>query len=185
MGIKQVKVDVNELTIGMFVSGLDRPWSQTPFPLQGFYLRDLGEINQLKALCHHVYIDVEKGRGPIAANLKSLAPSSLKGKPSAREKTTSFTEPVAPLKIQRGLYRDVEPLQKEVKRARQLHQKVYDSVVEVVKQLEENQLEGASLGETKRVASEMVDSVLRNPEKRKGKTVRHHRKCLCRSQLPA
>lgn len=164
MGIKQVKVDVNELTIGMFVSGLDRPWSQTPFPLQGFYLRDLGEINQLKALCHHVYIDVEKGRGPIAANLKSLAPSSLKGKPSAREKTTSFTEPVAPLKIQRGLYRDVEPLQKEVKRARQLHQKVYDSVVEVVKQLEENQLEGASLGETKRVASEMVDSVLRNPD---------------------
>ncbi len=164
MGIKQVKVDVNELTIGMFVSGLDRPWSQTPFPLQGFYLRDLGEINQLKALCHYVFIDVEKGRGPIAANLKTLGPGSLKGKPPVREKHTSYTEPVAPLKIQRGLYRDVEPLQKEVKRARQLHQKVYDSVVEVVKQLEENQLESASLGETKRVASEMVDSVLRNPD---------------------
>ncbi|MEX1033279.1 MAG: DUF3391 domain-containing protein, partial [Cellvibrionaceae bacterium] len=38
MAIKQVKVDVNELTIGMFISGLDRPWSQTPFPLQGFYI---------------------------------------------------------------------------------------------------------------------------------------------------
>lgn len=164
MGIKQVKVDVNELTIGMFVSGLDRPWSQTPFPLQGFYLRDLGEINQLKALCNHVYIDVEKGRGPIAANLKTLGASGAKAKPSGRERSGSFNEPVAPLKIQRGLYREVEPLQKEVKRARQLHQKVYDSVVEVVKQLEENQLEGASLGETKRVASEMVDSVLRNPD---------------------
>jgi hypothetical protein len=43
VGIKQVKVDVNELSLGMFVSGLDRPWSQTPFPLQGFYLRDLQE----------------------------------------------------------------------------------------------------------------------------------------------
>jgi hypothetical protein len=123
VGIKQVKVDVNELTIGMFVSGLDRPWSQTPFPLQGFYLRDLGEINQLKALCNYVFIDTEKGRGPIAANLKTPPPSSAK-KTSTRERVSSFTEAVAPLKIQRGLYRQVEPLQREVKKARQLHQKV-------------------------------------------------------------
>ncbi len=117
VGIKQVKVDVNELTIGMFVSGLDRPWSQTPFPLQGFYLRDLGEINQLKALCNYVYIDIEKGRGPIAANLKTIAPAAKKT--STRERVSSFTETVAPLKIQRGLYREVEPLQREVKKARQ------------------------------------------------------------------
>jgi hypothetical protein len=69
VGIKQVKVDVNELSLGMYVSGLDRPWSQTPFPLQGFYLRELQEVNQLKSLCNHVYIDVEKGRGPITSNL--------------------------------------------------------------------------------------------------------------------
>jgi HD-GYP domain-containing protein (c-di-GMP phosphodiesterase class II) len=162
VGIKQVKVDVNELTIGMFVSGLDRPWSQTPFPLQGFYLRDLGEINQLKALCNYVFIDIEKGRGPIAANLKTLAPSTKKT--STRERVGSFTDTVAPLKIQRGLYREVEPLQREVKKARQLHQKVYGAVVEVMDQLEKNQFDTMSLGETKRVASEMVDSVLRNPD---------------------
>lgn len=161
MGIKQVKVDVNELTIGMFVSGLDRPWSQTPFPLQGFYVRALDEINQLKALCNYVYIDVEKGRGPIAANLKTLAPSK---KPTTRERVGSYTESVAPLKIQRGLYRDIEPLQREVKRARQLHQKVYGAVVEVMEQLEKNPSDALPIGETKRVASEMVDSVLRNPD---------------------
>jgi HD-GYP domain-containing protein (c-di-GMP phosphodiesterase class II) len=162
VGIKQVKVDVNELTIGMFVSGLDRPWSQTPFPLQGFYLRDLGEINQIKALCNYVYIDVEKGRGPIAANLKTIAQPAKK--PSTRERVNTIAEPVAPLKVQRGLYREVEPLQREVKKARQLHQKVYGAVVEVMDQLEKNQFDGLSLGETKRVASEMVDSVLRNPD---------------------
>lgn len=166
MGIKQVKVDVNELSIGMYVSGLDRPWSQTPFPLQGFYLRDLGEINQLKSLCNYVYIDVEKGRGPIAANLKTLGANANKAKaaPSRERPTGTFSEAVAPLKIQRGLYREVAPLQKEVKKARQLHQKVYGAVTEVLQQLEENQFDGASLGETKRVASEMVDSVLRNPD---------------------
>lgn len=162
MAIKQVKVGVNELTIGMYVSGLDRPWSQTPFPLQGFYLRDLNEINQLKALCQYVYIDIEKGRGPISANLKTITPSAKK--PTTRERVSSFTESLAPLKIQRGLYRDVEPLQREVKKARQLHQKVYGAVVEVMEQLEKNQFDDISLGETKRVASEMVDSVVRNPD---------------------
>lgn len=166
MGIKQVKLNVNELTIGMYVSGLDRPWSQTPFPLQGFYLRDLDEINQLKALCNHVYIDVEKGRGPVAANLKNLdAGGGLRNRISGRDtRSPMAAEPVAPLKIQRNLYREIQPLQKEVKKARQLHQRVYGAVAEVLDQLERNQLQSASLGETKRVASEMVDSVLRNPD---------------------
>lgn len=164
MGIKQIKLEVNELSLGMYVSGLDRPWSQTPFPLQGFYLRELDQINQLKALCSYVYIDVEKGRGPIATNLKTISPT-IKNKIVAKEKERpTGMEPIAPLKINRGMYREVEPLQKEVKKARQLHQKVYGAVSEVVQQLEQNQLDGASLGETKKVASEMVDSVLRNPD---------------------
>lgn len=166
MGIKQVKLDVNELSLGMYVSGLDRPWTQTPFPLQGFYLRELEQISQLKALCVYVYIDVEKGRGPIATNLKTISPT-IKNKIVAKDKERSpisGSEPVAPLKINRGLYREVEPLQKEVKKARQLHQKVYGAVSEVMEQLEKNQLDGSSLGETKKIASEMVDSVLRNPD---------------------
>jgi HD-GYP domain-containing protein (c-di-GMP phosphodiesterase class II) len=164
VGIKQVKLDVNELTIGMYVSGLDRPWTQTPFPLQGFYIRDLGAVNQLKVLCNWVYIDTEKGRGPIEANLKTLSPVAKSKATNLRERTGSFGDAIAPLKIQRGVYREVQPLKKEVKRARQLHQKVHEAVIEVVKQLQDNQWEGATLGETKRVASEMVDSVLRNPD---------------------
>jgi HD-GYP domain-containing protein (c-di-GMP phosphodiesterase class II) len=162
VALKQIKVDVNELTIGMYVSGLDRPWSQTPFPLQGFYLRELREINEIKALCHYVFIDVEKGRGPIAANLKVLNPSGKK--PFPEKLVSSSYEPVAPLKIQRDLYRQVQPLNREVKNARQLHQKVYGAVVDMMDQLQNSQADNLQLGETKRVASEMVDSVLRNPD---------------------
>ncbi len=165
MAIKQVKVDVNELSLGMYVSGLDRPWTQTPFPLQGFYLRDLNEVNQLKILCKHVYIDVEKGRGPISTNLKKLDRTGAKPKVAGREhENATLNEPLAPLKIQRNLYREVAPLQKEVKKAKQLHQKVYGAVVEVIEMLETQQLDNLSLGETRKVASEMVDSVLRNPD---------------------
>ncbi|MES2824034.1 MAG: DUF3391 domain-containing protein [Pseudomonadota bacterium] len=165
MAVKQVKIDVNELSLGMYVSGLDRPWSQTPFPLQGFYLRDLQEVNQLKILCKYVYIDVEKGRGPIASSLKKLDKPGSRVKGAGREhENTAINEPLAPLKIQRNFYREVAPLQKEVKKAKQLHQKVYSAVVEIIEILETQQLDNLSLGETRKVASEMVDSVLRNPD---------------------
>ncbi|MDQ2076504.1 DUF3391 domain-containing protein [Marinimicrobium sp. ABcell2] len=165
MGIKQVKLDVNEVTVGMYVSGLDRPWNQTPFPLQGFYIRDLEEIKQLKTICRHVYIDVMRGRAPVAANLKTLAPDTLKNRITAREnKTAPVNVKVAPLRIHRNLYTHVKPLKKEIRRAKQLHQNVYHAVGEVLEYLGSNELHRVPITETKRLASDMVDSVLRNPD---------------------
>ncbi len=162
MGIKQVKVDVNEVAIGMFVSGLDRPWTQTPFPLQGFYVRDMEEIKQLKSHCNHVYIDVIKGRGPVATKL-SLGKPSLKSKLLSRVARTAVANiEVAPLKIRRNVYTEKEPLKKEVKKAQQLHRQVYQAVAEVMDQLERS--DNVPVYDTKRAASEMVDSVLRNPD---------------------
>ncbi|TQV72646.1 DUF3391 domain-containing protein [Exilibacterium tricleocarpae] len=163
MGIKQVKLDVNEVAIGMFVSGLDRPWTQTPFPLQGFYVRDMEEIKQLKAHCSHVYIDVIKGRGPVAAKLNPLSKPGLKAKVAARAaRSASANVDVAPLKIRRDVYNEKEPLRKEVKKAQQLHQQVYRAVGEVMDQLERS--DNVPVHATKRAASDMVDSVVRNPD---------------------
>lgn len=165
MGIKQVKLDVNEITVGMYVSGLDRPWTQTPFPLQGFYVRDLDEIKQLKSLCKHVYIDAVKGRAPIATNLQALPPDSLRSRITSREnKHAPVSAKVAPLRIQRNQYPGVQPLKKEIKRARQLHQNVYHAVGEVLNYLGSNELHRVPILETKRLASDMVDSILRSPD---------------------
>ncbi|MGH1441533.1 MAG: HD-GYP domain-containing protein [Cellvibrionaceae bacterium] len=161
MAVKQVKIDVGEVIIGMFVSGLDRPWTQTPFPIQGFYIRDLDEVKQLKAQCNHVYIDVVKGVPPAKANLRVMDPVERKKKrviePPSRKNT-----PVAPIKVNPNAYTDYEPLDKEVKKARQLHQKVFGAVSEVMSQIDSGNL--VSVQETKRAASDMVDSVLRNPD---------------------
>jgi HD-GYP domain-containing protein (c-di-GMP phosphodiesterase class II) len=160
LGIKQIKIDVGEVIIGMFVSGLDRPWTQTPFPIQGFYVRDLDEIKQLKVHCNHVYIDVIKGAAPARANLKRMEPLKKKKigiKPAANQPVA-----LAPIKVKPNTYTHYEPLEKEVKRARQLHQKVFSAVGEVMSQIDSGTL--ASVHETKRAASDMVDSVLRNPD---------------------
>ncbi|MGH1471767.1 MAG: HD-GYP domain-containing protein [Cellvibrionaceae bacterium] len=162
MSVKQIKVDVNEITVGMFVSGLDRPWSQTPFPLQGFYVRDIEEIKQLKTHCNHVFIDVVKGRGPVKTNLKTLSGDGEKPKFFSRSsKNAAVKVDVAPLKLRREAYLEKEPLEKEVKRAKQLHQRVHRAVGEVMKQIDSGDL---PVTETKRLASDMVDSILRNPD---------------------
>ena len=182
MAVKQIKIDVNEVITGMFVSGLDRPWTQTPFPIQGFYVRDLSEIKQLKMHCNHIYIDVIKGLAPAKNNLqttdstkkKKSASSSPLSKQSALAKGRSnrysdlinnplFNQSVqvAPIKVKLNKYTHYEPLEKEVKRARQLHQKVFSAVGEVMSQIDSGTL--ASVHETKRAASNMVDSILRNP----------------------
>lgn len=168
MGIKQLKINVNELTVGMFVSGLDRPWTQTPFPLQGFYVRDIEELKKLKSLCNHVYIDVVKGRAPVTANLKSMdsGPShSIFKSPVGRTAPVSTPQiPVKPIKVNYHHYPPVKPFHREVKNARQLHQKVYKAVGEILQKLDSEQVHDMPIAETRKLASDMVDSVVRNPD---------------------
>ena len=160
MGVKQIKVDVNELTIGMFVSGLDRPWTQTPFPLQGFYIRDLDEIKQLKVHCNHVYIDVIKGSPPVRTKLKTLTPSN---RAQVRASKASRVTDLAPLRIRRNVYNVTQPVEAEIGRARELHQQVYRAVGTVLSQIEQDHHQ-LPVKETRRAASAMVDSVLRSPD---------------------
>lgn len=165
MGIKQQKIAVSELTVGMFVSGLDRPWTQTPFPLQGFYVRSLDEIRELKVHCNHVYIDVVKGASPVKSNLKKLSGSGGKQdrrKEGRAERTAKVTN-VAPLKVKHNVYPVAEKLENEIGHAKQLHQQVFNAVGSVMEQVEQDH-NNIPIAETKRVASSMVDSVLRSPD---------------------
>jgi len=51
------KVDTRDLRIGMFVADLDRPWTETPFLLQGFLVEDAEQLAKLKELCKFVQVD--------------------------------------------------------------------------------------------------------------------------------
>ena len=51
------KITVENLTVGMYVAQLDRPWSETDYPVQGFYLRSRQGIDRLARECDHVFVD--------------------------------------------------------------------------------------------------------------------------------
>ena len=54
-------VSTDFLKIGMYVSRLDRPWGETNFLFQGFFIKDQEDIEQLDKQCEHVFIDIERG----------------------------------------------------------------------------------------------------------------------------
>ena len=54
-------VNTQKLKIGMYICGLDRPWMDTPFLMQGFFIGDDKEIEDLNNYCKYVSVDIDKG----------------------------------------------------------------------------------------------------------------------------
>jgi HD-GYP domain-containing protein (c-di-GMP phosphodiesterase class II) len=76
------KVSTANLKVGMYVSKLDRPWMQTPFLIQGFFIEEKVQISKLVEYCDYVYIDIEMG--DKADVYLDTAPSSVTGLPAKR-----------------------------------------------------------------------------------------------------
>lgn len=50
----RIKVEAAQLSIGMYVVELDRPWTDTSFLFQGFRIRQQQEIRLLQEVCNYV-----------------------------------------------------------------------------------------------------------------------------------
>jgi len=58
--LEERRMDVADLQVGMYVCRLDRPWEETPFPLQGVELTCMDNIEALRTYCEHVYVDARR-----------------------------------------------------------------------------------------------------------------------------
>ena len=120
--IKKELVEVSRLSLGMYVTELDRSWEGTPFMLQGFLLDDQDDLNKLISLCQHVYIDRTKSIAnhfvaPEKLNVKikregaiirlkdptSLKPDNAKNSTSTAKNAFVFTEKTSFIDILRDL----------------------------------------------------------------------------------
>ena len=57
------KINTRDLKVGMFVADLDRPWTDTPFLLQGFLVEDNEQIAALQEHCEFVIVDRARSTG--------------------------------------------------------------------------------------------------------------------------
>ena len=78
MSLKRIAVDTADLSTGMYVAMLDRPWLETPFVFQGFEIKDRFEIEQLQSYCSYVFVDLNRGK-LNASKISSLALSINSG----------------------------------------------------------------------------------------------------------
>lgn len=134
----------------MFVSQLDRPWIETPFPLQGFVVRTEEELQQLRALCKTVYVDEQR-----AVQLQPVRAASLlaAGKPRIRGALGRFT-PVR--------YSTSVTVKKEVMAAAVSHQQVCRAVLALL--ADARQQKNAGVPKVRQAAVLVVESIVRNPD---------------------
>ena len=100
--LEKVYTQVNQLTIGMYIVELDRPWLDTPFLFQGFELKTEEEIQAVREICNYVYIDTTKRKkarntdvGQTQVNIYSvLGYGSPPAKLSSFEKEIVQTEKI-------------------------------------------------------------------------------------------
>ena len=146
----KVKIDVNDLEHGMFVSELDRPWTETPFLLQGVLIESGEDIAEFRRLCKYVYIDVERSRDVIAPKLETLsAKVQVKDKPKSNDITLQAVE------------HEQEEFRKELKVARKVHHRTRGYIDKL---LDDVRLGNSLDTDTAReLVGEMADSISRSP----------------------
>lgn len=152
--LKQKKIDVTDLKLGMFVSALDRPWSQTSFPLQGFALRSHREIMAIRSLCQYVYVDVAKSKNLPVAELDTKGFST---------RSDDYRQSQVPIKLDHGRYtaRATSPASKDISRA----QKTFEQTALNLKSIHDQIRSGSNVDEKdiNQTAGLMVRSAMENP----------------------
>jgi HD-GYP domain-containing protein (c-di-GMP phosphodiesterase class II) len=164
MSSNRLKVEVNALKEGMYVSDLDRPWHETPFPLQGFYIRLDDDVKALTQYCKYVYIDIQKQKLKTTHEAHSTFDSKTK---TVEKKVEYHVVKLPPIVIKSPkTYEAVTSIYKEVSKAEKLHRHIYDAISNVFASVAENNSSDLkeTIKETEKVAEGMVESVIRNPD---------------------
>ena len=156
------KIIVSELQIGMYISKLDRPWLDTPFPFQGFYLRTKHEINEVQRFCDYVYINAEVGSEPYKESAISK-PSPLLIKSSNKNKSKHLlASDLRKISINIGKYEEnTKPFKKEINNAKILFADLSHSVEQISFNIRVGKR--LNIAETKTLTKSVVHSVIKNP----------------------
>jgi len=140
--------------MGMYVAELDRPWTETPFMFQGFYLETDEQLETLKQYCKTVFVDPDppKLAEPIA--LKPLATP----RPGARSGASQLDLS----RIGKVRYVEQAPVEREVKQAEVAYKDTTKLASEAVEAVRAGRTLDAARVE--QAVSSMTESVLRNPD---------------------
>ena len=150
------KVTVQNVTVGMYVAQLDRPWSETRFPVQGFYLRSNQGIERLRQECEFVYVDPRRYDSSLTEiKLSVISPRKA---PDGQPKKIDPRSRVQPRKPRD--YQDSVELGSELEPAKTSLEEAVEIMKGCVHKLQSTG--GFDIDEIERAISPLVASVMRN-----------------------
>ena len=135
------EIPVEQLRFGMFISKLDRPWTETPFVFQGFVLKTDKQLDVLKKFCRHVFVDPEKEDRPEVGKVTEADLAKVRG--TTIYKITSSVEVEMP--AAQKTYANTTAIVRELSRA-----------VELGKTIDSSR--------SREAAAQITQSVVRNPD---------------------
>ena len=156
------EVPVEQLEFGVFVSELDRPWTETPFMYQGFVLNNEKQLEALKKYCKKVTIDLDKGADlPDRSELLTSRTGEPPGPPGRR-----VAEPLGPSVLttikNKVVYREQSTVDQELPVARTAQHKAEVVLKDIMSQVEAGKALDAP--RVQEAVTSMTDSVVRNPD---------------------
>jgi len=179
--LHEVKIPVSDLEKGMYVSRLDKDWSDSPFAFQGFLINNQKLIKQLQKECTDVYIDAVKGDVPQKTQ-EIAAPSTNKSEKKGffdklwgkKEGATAInferehTHQLADIIEHKISAKTITPpkalltFDKEMGAAKQTHAKTSIAVKSTMTLVKEGK--DVDIGIAKDSVHECMESVLRSPD---------------------
>lgn len=148
----------DQLSVGMYVSKLDRPWLETPFLFQGFHIESDEVIEQLRRYCDYVYVDVQRSDHTI-----TLPKSAVRSNDSGKKAAASDTPSQAPkTPSAREEMDDTALLRVEIPNAKKAHDETSEILEKVFSKIRSG--ESPEIKTVQQTLDPMIDSVMRNED---------------------
>jgi HD-GYP domain-containing protein (c-di-GMP phosphodiesterase class II) len=156
-----VELPVQHLKKGLYISRLDRPWTDSPFLFQGFTIEHDEELAQLRELCERVYVEVTIAEADELLKARNLTKAVHTNHNDSNE---AFNELSNNLRAHVDLVpaKDPVPLKVELIKAKAAYGAARQTVSQIFDRLRRGGGLDVPLLET--VVDSMVESVFRNRE---------------------
>ncbi|MHB8535067.1 MAG: HD-GYP domain-containing protein [Sulfuricaulis sp.] len=163
----RIKVDTQDLKIGMYVCELDRPWRETPFLFQGFEIRSDEELQTLRQYCRTVFITASEQELASPKPRRPVANSSMPLPPATPRKQSAGLIDQAMLKINnhpgaRAVYADRTTLEEEIELVKESFAEARAAIQEIMWEAKFGK--SLNVPGTRKIVSQMMESTLRNPD---------------------
>lgn len=163
MAKQEVKTSIEGLDVGMYVTRLDRPWLETPFPLEGVRIESAKDIEMLGNYASFVFVDIEKGPSPDhifwvtggASELKLENEELPPIEPFKNKQENEYT------KLRKCFYEIKTSFEQEFSHAQEAHKKIQETLEKVMDDLRKGK--SLNIDVVRQGVEATVNSILRNP----------------------